>query len=164
MFIYQKAARASDGSWSAKQPHRKQKERADQAQDTMDGDTEDAQGKSQKPNDRVNDQGQQRDGPTQNKQNAPQKERSHGNLAGKFKTRLHTLTRISHHSLITTKEKAEKFLPLCSRRAAVALRPTRESQHQAACANRRSPNAGRAPGRESLPAFDLRPAVAGWKA
>src|SRR6516164_8812239 len=63
-----------------------------------------------------------------------------------------------------TTGKAEKFHPRGIRSVRDALPPTTESQHQAACANRRSPNAGRAPEHESMPGYDLRPVAAVWKA
>src|SRR5437867_9102309 len=71
-------------------------------------------------------------------------------------------TRSSHRSDTATTEKTEKFHSRDIRSAEAVLQRTTESPRPAAYGNRRFPNEGRAPRRESSQACGLRPAASGW--
>ena len=70
----------SDGPRAAKKPDREHKDRADESENTVDGDSHKAERQRQQPNERIKHQSQQRERPAQDEQNHPQKESSHGNL------------------------------------------------------------------------------------
>lgn len=76
----------SNGAWSAKQSHWKKEQRADQTQDSVNGNAENTKRQRQQPNQRIYYQREQRDGPAQDEQNAPQEESSHGNLVAEPST------------------------------------------------------------------------------
>src|SRR6266446_2067997 len=70
----------SNGPRAAKEPDREHKDRADESENTVDGDSHKAERQRQQPNERIKHQSQQRERPAQDEQDDPQKESSHGNL------------------------------------------------------------------------------------
>ena len=70
----------SDGPRAAKEPDREHKDRADESENAVDGDSHKAERQRQQPNERIKHQSYQRERPAQDEQDDPQKESSHGNL------------------------------------------------------------------------------------
>ena len=70
----------SDGPRAAKEPDREHKDRADESENAVDGDSHKAERQRQQPNERIKHQSQQRERPAKDEEDNPQKESSHGNL------------------------------------------------------------------------------------
>ena len=70
----------SDGPRAAKEPDREHKDRADESENAVDGDSHQAERQRQQPDERIKHQSQQRERPAQDEQDDPQKESSHDNL------------------------------------------------------------------------------------
>ena len=70
----------SDGPRAAKEPDREHKDRADESENAVDGDSHQAERQRQQPDERIKHQSQQRERPAQDEQDEPEKESSHGNL------------------------------------------------------------------------------------
>src|SRR3984893_7191875 len=70
----------SDGPRAAKEPDREHKDRADESENAVDGDSHKAERQRQQPNERIKHHSYQRERPAQDEQDDPQKESSHGNL------------------------------------------------------------------------------------
>src|ERR1700694_4397665 len=70
----------SDGPRAAKEPDGEHKDRADESENAVDGDSHKAERQRQQPDERIKHQSQQRERPAQDEQDDPQNESSHGNL------------------------------------------------------------------------------------
>ena len=70
----------SDGPRAAKEADREHKDRADESENTVDGDSHKAERQRQQPDERIKHQSQQRERPAQHEKDDPQKESSHDNL------------------------------------------------------------------------------------
>jgi hypothetical protein len=66
------AMHGSDGPWSSQDPRRKEKHGAQEREDTVDGNSHDAEGQRDQPNERVEDECEERYRPAKEEQNAPE--------------------------------------------------------------------------------------------
>jgi hypothetical protein len=72
----------SDGPWATKEPDREHENGADETENAVNGDSDQAERKRQEPDKWIQDESQQRQRPAKNKQNDPQEESGHGDLVG----------------------------------------------------------------------------------
>src|SRR5260370_27735615 len=77
----QERAAHSDGPRTAKKPYREHEDGAEEAENSVDGDSHKADGQRHQPDERIQHKSKQRQWPAQDEQDDPQEESSHGNLA-----------------------------------------------------------------------------------
>ena len=100
----------SDGPRAAKEPDGEHKDRADESENAVDGDSHKAERQRQQPNKRIKHQSQQRERPAQNEQDNPQKKSSHQSLTmDRAKRCLLFATAMRPLTLHTTSARAGKF-------------------------------------------------------
>jgi hypothetical protein len=75
-----KSPDSSNAKGSSQQPYREHEYLPDQGEHSMNGDSEEAEWKQQKPDERVEDESEQCQRPAQNKKHAPEQKREHGKL------------------------------------------------------------------------------------